>query len=183
MLLFVKISNGSIEKYPYTVENIRYDFPQTSFPSSLENCDLSEFDIYKVSLTEKPNVDYTNVVEEQNPELVDGTWTQVWSVRSATAEEQSAAMTVITRQYTDAIQEYLDQTAQTKNYATILSACSYAAGNHPKYSVEGQACLVWREAVWDKCYEILNDVQTGVRPPPTLQQVIAELPQMVWPTI
>ncbi len=179
--MFVKIQNDQIEKYPYTATDLFNDFPDTSFPSDLASADLTVFGVHKVTLTTKPIVDYTQIVEEQNPELNNGTWTQVWSVRAATAEEQSAAMTVITRQYTDAIQEYLDQTAQTRNYATILSACSYAAGNHPKYSAEGQACLVWREAVWDKCYEILNDVQTGVRPPPTLQQVISELPTIVWP--
>lgn len=179
--MFVKINNNQVIKYPYSANDLYAEYPNTSFPLSLDTADLSDFGVYKVTPTQKPNVDYTQVVEEQSPELIDGVWTQVWFVRSATAEEQTAAMAVITRQYTDAIQEYLDVTAQTRNYATILSACSYAAGNHPKYSAEGQACLEWREAVWDKCYEILNDVQTGVRPPPTLQQVIAELPPMVWP--
>lgn len=181
--MFIKISNNQIEKYPYTATDLYRDFPDTSFPSDLTNADLSDLGVYKISTVQKPSVDYTQVVEEQSPELINDMWTQVWLVRPASAEEQSTAMAKITRQFTDAIQNYLDVTAQTRNYSNIISACSYAAGTHPKYSLEGKACLSWREAVWDKSYEILNDVQAGNRPIPTIEQVISELPPMEWPNI
>lgn len=180
--MLVKLLNGAIEKYPYSYSDLRADFPQTSFPSDLSVADLSDFGVFPVTEVTAPVVDYTQVVEEGTPVEVNGVWTQVWNVRPATPAEQNSAMLAITREFTDAIQRHLDTEARTRGYDNILSACSYAAGNHPKYSAEGQACLDWREAVWDKGYEILADVQAGNRPMPTEQQVLAELPVMVWPT-
>lgn len=180
--MFIKILNNQIEKYPYTATDLYQDFPDTSFPSELESADLSDLGVYKVALVERPTVDYTQVVEENNPDLQGGIWTQTWSVRQATSSEQAANMAAIVQQFTEAIQYHLDSTAQTRNYSNIISACSYAAGTHPKYSAEGKACLVWRESVWDVCYQILNDVQAGNRPMPTIEQVISELPVITWPT-
>lgn len=179
--MFIKISNNQIEKYPYTATDLYHDFPNTSFPSDLNNADLSDIGVYKVAFVNRPTVNYTQMVEESDPVLQNGVWTQVWSVRQATSSEQAANMAVIVQQFTEAIQHHLDITAQTKNYASIISACSYAAGTHPKYSAEGKACLMWREAVWDKGYQILNDVQNGIRPMPTIEQVINELPLINWP--
>lgn len=180
--MFIKIDNGQVNKYPYSENDLRADNPQTSFPSDLSAADLSDFGVFKVDPVAKPTADYTQVVEEATPVEVNGVWTQVWNVRPATPAEQNSAMLAITREFTDAIQLHLDTEAQTRGYDGILSACSYAAGNHPKYSAEGQACLEWREAVWDKGYEIMADVQAGTRPLPTEQEVLAELPVMVWPT-
>lgn len=178
--MFIKISNNQIEKYPYTAADLYQDFPNTSFPGNLENTDLSNFGVFRIASVPKPSAEWTKIVEELSPENIDGIWTQKWIVRDATEQELVQITQNIVAEYTRAIQQYLDITARTRNYENILSACSYAAGNHPKYSVEGQDCLNWREAVWDKGYEILNDVQAGIRPLPTIEQVIAELPPMVW---
>lgn len=180
-MLMVKVENGGVVKYPYTISDLRSDFPQTSFPSNLLAADLSVFNVFVVSETQKPEVGYTQIVEEVEPVEINGSWIQVWNVRPATQQEQDAAMAEIIQEFIDAIQRHLDSEARTKGYDNILSACSYAAGNHPKYSVEGQACLAWREAVWDKGFEILNEVQSGARPIPTIEQVLSELPPMVWP--
>lgn len=180
-MIFVKIKDNVVNKYPYTSADLFAEFPNTSFPSDLELADLSSFGVFKVIKVDKPVVNYTDVVEEGIPVFDDGNWIQVWNTRLATPAEQSAAMTKIVKEFTDAVQLYLDSVAQTRNYSNIISACSYAAGTHPKYSAEGKACLKWRENVWDACYQILNDVQTGNRPMPTIEQVISELPVITWP--
>jgi len=177
--MFIKINGESFE-YPYTEDKLKKDFPQTSFPADLSNADLSDFGVYPVTEITKPVENYTKIVEEVQPENINGVWTQKWVVRNATTEELLLATQQMVEQYTQAIQKHLDNTARTRNYENIISACSYASGSHPKYSVEGRDCLQWREAVWDKGYEILNDVQAGRRLLPTIQEVINELPPMVW---
>lgn len=82
---------------------------------------------------------------------------------------------------TAAVQKHLDTTAQQRGYDNIVSACSYAASTHTKYGPEGRACLAWREVCWDYCYQVLADVQAGIRAIPTTAGLVAELPAMVWP--
>lgn len=81
---------------------------------------------------------------------------------------------------TAAIQTHLDAVARTRNYDGILSLCSYAVSPHPKFGHEGLAGLAWRDSVWDAGYRILADVQSGARPAPTAEELILELPTIVW---
>lgn len=82
---------------------------------------------------------------------------------------------------TNVVQAFLDATARTRNYDGILSLCSYAASTHPKFGPDGLAGVAWRDAVWASCYSILADVQAGHRAVPTADELLAELPAMVWP--
>jgi hypothetical protein len=85
-------------------------------------------------------------------------------------------------QYTTAVQTWLDDTAEERNYDHILSACSYVTSTNPLFQAEGQACVAWRDAVWASCYQIMGNVQAGNRAAPaTTEDLIAELPTIVWP--
>lgn len=88
---------------------------------------------------------------------------------------------LIMRSLTDAVQAHLDATARERGYDGILSLASYAASTHPPFSAEGRAGLDWRDAVWGYCYQVLADVQAGNRAVPSADELIAELPAMVWP--
>ncbi len=81
---------------------------------------------------------------------------------------------------TDAVQDYMDKTAKTRNYDNIFTACSYANSTDPKFKAEGEACVAWRDAVWNTCYSILAEVQAGQRHIPTVDELLAELPQLEW---
>ena len=83
--------------------------------------------------------------------------------------------------FTRAIQKRLNDFAKTRNYDNILSACSYVTSTIPKFAAEAQYCVEVRDLTWNKCYEILAQVQTGARPMPTFEEVEAELPVLVWP--
>lgn len=97
-------------------------------------------------------------------------------VHNAVAEQQS-----IIKELTSAVQNHLDATARARNYDGILSACTYATSTNSQFAVEGQACVQWRDACWFTCYGVMNAVQLGGRETPTADQLIAELPPMVWP--
>lgn len=107
--------------------------------------------------------------------------------RDATPEEvaeiearKAAAAVISVQQYTDAVQTHLDTKAQERNYDNIVSACSYAGAPNP-FQNEGTAFVQWRGAVWAKCYQVMADVQNGIRPAPTIDGLIAELPALVLP--
>ena len=83
---------------------------------------------------------------------------------------------------TSAIQSTLDEKAQKRGYDSILSLCTYATSPTAKFSKEGQAGVSWRDEVWAKGYTILDDVESGARAIPTVDELLAELPDFVWPT-
>ena len=82
---------------------------------------------------------------------------------------------------TSAIQSMLDDKAKERNYDSILSLCSYATSPTAKFSDEGQAGVSWRDEVWAKGYAILADVESGSRAIPTVDELLAELPDFAWP--
>ena len=82
--------------------------------------------------------------------------------------------------YTEAVQNLLDTTAQAKHYDNIISCCSYA-GAPNAFQAEGQAAIEWRGNVWATCYSIMAQVQAGTIPAPTIPELLAMLPVMVWP--
>lgn len=81
------------------------------------------------------------------------------------------------------VQDRLDAFARTRNYDNILSACTYATSSITKFRLEGQYCVDIRDQTWATLYQILDDVQNGIRTMPTdYQEVEPLLPVLVWPT-
>lgn len=82
------------------------------------------------------------------------------------------------------VQNRLDSFAQTKNYDSILSACTYATSTITKFQQEGQYCVNARDLTWAKLYELLAEVESGARPMPTgYHDIESELPVLVWPSL
>lgn len=86
----------------------------------------------------------------------------------------------IKTQLTNAVQNYLDATAQTRGYDNIHTACTYANSTDETFAVEGKACVAWRDTVWRTCYNMLDEVLAGQREIPTEEELIAELPELEW---
>ncbi len=85
--MYVLAPNAVIEKYPYSIGDLRRDNPQTSFPAQPTNALLAEYGVFPVSRTDIPVVDYKKAVTEANPKRVNGQWVQVWTVSNRTAAE------------------------------------------------------------------------------------------------
>lgn len=100
---------------------------------------------------------------------------------AATIEEEQKVATK--QRLTSRVQQFMDEKAQERNYDNIISCTTYATSLNPKFSAEGQAAVEWRDNVWVVCYQILADVKAGNRPIPTEEELIAELPTLVWPQV
>ena len=90
--MHVKITNGSVDTYPYNVGQLRRDNPNTSFPKQVPDEMLESYGVYTVAYTDVPSIDDRTQKAEQasSPSLVDGAWAIGWTTSSKTAEETQA---------------------------------------------------------------------------------------------
>lgn len=100
-----------------------------------------------------------------------------------TAPEKPMSETLkdLQNEFDTAITNRLDQFAQTRLYANIGSACTYVDSTIPKFKAEALYCVQLRDLTYIQSYSILDDVLSGRRPIPTLQEVLDELPTPKWP--
>jgi hypothetical protein len=83
--MYLRIKDGVIT-YPYSVEQLKVDEYNTSFPKELTIQILEEWGVYEVKRTPKPT-DYTKTITEGTPQLVDGSYVQIWDEVDATQSE------------------------------------------------------------------------------------------------
>jgi hypothetical protein len=80
--------NGAVEKYPYSIGQLRKDNPGTSFPRNPSDETLAEWNVYPVASTDRPAHDeIAQNAEEVQPKLVKGKWVQAWEIQPATADQ------------------------------------------------------------------------------------------------
>lgn len=87
-MMYLRIKDGVIT-YPYSVQQLKVDEYNTSFPKDLTTQILEEWGVYEVSRTPKPN-DYTKTITEGTPQLVDSSYVQTWNQVDATQSEIDA---------------------------------------------------------------------------------------------
>ena len=88
----------------------------------------------------------------------------------------------IQKRLTDGVQKWMDAKVQERNYDSVHTCVgTYLYSPIEKFRLEAEAVRDWVSYVWAKCYAILAEVEEGVRAIPTLEEVIAELPQLEWP--
>ena len=77
--MFVKITNGQVEKVPYTIGEFRKSNPNTSFPKDIPIATLEANGIFVLKETTPPTIDKKTHTYNWTVQLQDGEWTQVWS--------------------------------------------------------------------------------------------------------
>ena len=89
--MYVKITNGSVDTYPYSVGQLRRDNPNTSFPKKIPDEILSSYGVEPVVVASEPSFTQRTQVLSQDaqPSLVEGVWTLGWTVTDKTTEEVS----------------------------------------------------------------------------------------------
>lgn len=180
--MYVKINNALVEKYPYTIGDLKVDNPNTSFSSEIKNEVLSEFNVYPVQSVKPPNFNaITQTLKEENPQYINNEWVQSWSVINATEKEIEERIVKQEQNYSNAIQLHIDATAQARQYSDGISLASYDSSTNPIWAAEAQTFIAWRDAVWAYAFTELEKVKNGTRPQPSIEELLAELPVISWP--
>lgn len=76
--MYVKIINGTVSQFPYTIGNLKQDNPQVSFPENISNELLQSYGVFPVKELPAPTID--NLTHRVNQSIVniDGEWCQLW---------------------------------------------------------------------------------------------------------
>ena len=90
--MFVKITNGQVEKAPYTIGEFRKAHPNKSFPKDIPANILEADGVYVIKETTPPTVDKKTHTYSWEVQSVNGVWTQVWSTKKQ--DESVAAKNV-----------------------------------------------------------------------------------------
>ena len=184
---YVLAPNNVFQRFVLPGEVVQFSDRCKTTAKRLTAEEAAEYGVAVLKMTAAPAYDLvTQQRSEIDPLLVDGVWTQQWLVTALAAEviaaNQITAVAALQEAIVAATQARLDDFAQTRNYDSILSACTYATSSVPKFAAEGQAAVNARDATWSALYAVLADVQAGTRPMPTgLADVEPDLPALVWP--
>jgi hypothetical protein len=88
-MTYVKITNGSVDTYPYNVGKLRRDNPNTSFPKTVPDTVLADWGVYSVTVEDQPS--YTertqNCTRDAQPSLTNNVWTIGWTVTDKTTQD------------------------------------------------------------------------------------------------
>ena len=85
-------------------------------------------------------------------------------------------------EYRRAVQQHVDATAQQRAYDSGVTCSSYVNSTNPDWAAQAATFIAWRDAVWSYAFTELAKVEGGARPQPSVAEILAELPTMVWPS-
>lgn len=87
--MFALIKDGTINKYPYAVTDLRLAHPNVSFPAFPNDETLASFGLHRVQPVQPPAFSVKQVLEELTPvyDAQSNQWKQAWKVRDKTASE------------------------------------------------------------------------------------------------
>ena len=95
--MFVKITNGQVDKYPYSIGEFKKSKPNMSFPKDVSTETLEANGIFIIQETAPPTIDKKTHTYSWTVSLIDGSWTQVWATKKL--EQEAAEQNV--RDYRD----------------------------------------------------------------------------------
>ena len=86
--MYVKVTNGTVDQYPYTIGQLRRDNPNTSFPKVIPASTLNSFGLYEVTIESAGDYnERTQMVSHADqPTLQDGVWSISCSIVDKSAE-------------------------------------------------------------------------------------------------
>jgi len=132
--MYVKANNQTVEKFPYTIGDLRRDNPNVSFPKHPQPELLAEWGVYPVSVADYVAPDPNQVAEQSaEPTFQNGEWVLDYTVRDMTADEIS----------------HLSDLVRSERNAK-LSECDWTQlSDAPLTDAEKQSWAAYRQALRD----------------------------------
>lgn len=87
MALLIHAIGSEVIAYPATLDSLRQEYPNCSFPIQPTAEDLAPFNRFYITPVDPPSCDPRTEKPEHSPTLTESGWQQTWSIRPATAEE------------------------------------------------------------------------------------------------
>ena len=113
---YIHAENSIVIEYPYSIEKMRSDNPQTSFPLEMSAEELAEWGVFAVEEQAPPAFnEQTESIELQPPALVNGVWVVGWVVVAASAE----VMAERTEKKAAEIRKYRDKLLASTDYTQL----------------------------------------------------------------
>lgn len=84
------------------------------------------------------------------------------------------------QEYANEIQKYVDNIARSKQYNDAISLSSYVNSTNQLWKQEAEIFTAWRDSVWVFVFNKMDEVKQGISEQPTLEELIASLPQITW---
>jgi hypothetical protein len=133
--MYILAPNQTVEKYPYSIGELRRDNPNTSFPRTTDDALLAEWNVFPVQITEYPQVGHTKNVAEGTPVFQGGEWIQVWNITDASADEIAQREAT----YRQTNKEYAEQLLQQTDWTQIADVDLVNKADFTAYRAEVRA--------------------------------------------
>lgn len=114
---------------------------------------------------------------------VDCTEQDIAQINALNSEWEAGALTRMVDAYTKALEKAIDDKAAERSYSSAISCASYKDSTNAQWSAEAVAFIVWRDNCYEYSYDYLAQAQGGQIPNPSIDNFIAGLPAMEWPTV
>lgn len=92
--LYARVVDGGVAQYPYTLNDLRRDWPETVFPSAAVRQMDGEWGVVSVEAVDGPVVPEGQVAVEITPALSEGEWHQQWELQDIPPEPVPQVVTM-----------------------------------------------------------------------------------------
>lgn len=106
-----------------------------------------------------------------------------WIEGASTTEIAARDAAVVEQAFSDMeerLERYTEEVARQRRYR-MDTLQLWANSVNPTFATEAQTYLSWYESFWTAAAQVEADVRAGTRTAPTYDELILELPQIVWP--
>jgi len=148
--MFALIENNAVKKYPFSVFDLRVMFPNVSFPKTFDDLAMESYGAKRVYFSTQPEINKaTQALVEGLPafDAQEQRWTQVWSTRDLTQDEQNAYRAAIARDVRAQRNEKLAATDWTQLTDAPVNSALWATYRQALRDVTSQAGFPW-EITW-----------------------------------
>ena len=157
---YIHAENSIVIEYPYSIEKLRSDNPETSFPAVMSEEELNAWGVYSVEEQNPPAYnERLESIRYKGPELNSeiGSWVVKWEKRSHTADE----MKLITKAESSIVRTKRNDLLQKSDY-TQLNDFPGTESDKLKYQTYRQALrdLPNQEGFpWELSWPVLDKIE------------------------